>query len=215
MAYDSFYVVCDTETGGLPQNLKKEGFTEVALTEIAFVILDNRSLKVVDKASWLIKPYKDDLIYDPFAAKASGIDKSFCEENGIDLKTVGAEVKAFLKKYTKKKAYLVGQKFIEFDLDFVLPFFDHIGIDFNKWFSHDIKDTMVTSRDKWPHESKHNLAIICERLEIPYHDSHRALPDTEMTAKVWVEFMKSLRGLNEITKETKKEEKEETVKFEL
>ena len=73
--YKNTIFVCDVETGGLPSALKKRAVHEVALTEIAFVVLDNVSLERVDKKSWLIKPYHSDLIYDPKAAEVSNITK--------------------------------------------------------------------------------------------------------------------------------------------
>lgn len=214
MAYNQPFIVCDVETGGLPSKLKKEAVTEVALTEIAFVVLDNSTLEIVDKVSWLIKPYSDSLVYDPYAAKVSGIDKKMCEEDGQDIKEVYKEVVAFLKKYVKgkKKAYLVGQNIINFDLEFIDNFFELCGGDASKFFDPDIKDTQNVSREKWCDENKHNLGIICERLNIPYVHAHRALPDTIMTAKVWVAFMKLLRGGGEVVK---KEVEKTRVTFEM
>jgi DNA polymerase III epsilon subunit-like protein len=214
--------VIDTETGGLPDKLKKEALTEVALTELAIVVLDSITLKVVDKGSWLIKPYKEGLIYDPYAAKASGIDKKMCEEQGIDFEQAFKEFMELIKRNLKaakvKKGYLVGQKFIEFDLDFILNMFDYFHFDASEYFNTNVKDTMVISRDKWPDERKQNLQAISERLNIPYVEAHRALPDAEMTAKVFVEFMKLLRG--ETVKVEQPKQKEEDVqpkraKFEL
>jgi len=224
MSYKLPYFVIDTETGGLPDKLKKQATTEVALTELAVVVLDNVTLKVIDKGSWLIKPYKEGLIYDPYAAKASGIDKKMCEEQGIDFEQAFKEflelIKRNLKATKTKKGYLVGQKFIEFDLDFILNMFDYFLFDASEYFSTDFKDTMVFSRDKWPEENKHNLQVISERLGIPYVDAHRALADAEMTAKVFTEFMKLLRG-ETVKVEQPNQTKEEDVqpkkraKFEL
>lgn len=215
MAYNNCFIVCDTETGGLPSKLKKVAFDEVALTEIAFVVVDNESLSIIDRFSCLIKPYNDDLIYDPFAAKVSGIDKELCEKEGVDVEEAYKQVRKFLKKHLgTKKGFLVGQNFINFDIPFIENFFKYCKGDMWKVFSTDIKDTMITSREKWPSESKHNLPIICERLGITYVEAHRALPDTEMTAEVWIEFMKLLRGEGKIQNE-QKEEKRHRVEFEI
>jgi DNA polymerase III epsilon subunit-like protein len=82
-------------------------------------------------------------------------------------------------------------------------------------FSSELKDTMIISREKWPSERKHNLGAICERLGIPYVQAHRALPDTEMTAKVFIEFMKLLRGEYVVQAKSNENEIKERIRFEL
>ena len=218
MAYDQVFLACDTETGGLPST--KNGtvaFDDVALTEIAIVAIDNVSLKVIDKAGWLIKPYKEDLEYNPFAAKVSGITKQMCEDEGEDVKEVHKQIKKFIRKHCKgtEKGYFVGQKFIEFDIPFMENFFKHCKDDFWKYCEKDVKDTMFRSREIWPNENKHNLNIICERLGISYVEAHRALPDTEMTAKVWIEMIKLQRGVNGTKKEDGEKEEAKRVNFEI
>lgn len=192
--YNNRFVALDTETGGLPDKLKKEATIEVALTEIALVSIDNEKLEVDKKASWLIKPYSDDLIYDPFAAKVSGISKQLAEKEGLDIEVVYNNTKTFLLKETDKscKPVLVIQN-KSFDTPFIVNLFKIFEDDLFKYIDR-IEDTMVWSRMKWPSESKHNLATIAQRCGLDHVEAHRALPDTIITADVWIYFMKHLRG---------------------
>lgn len=206
--YKNIIIACDVETGGLPSSLKKEATLEVALTEIAFVAIDLVTLEIVDKASWLIKPYSDDLIYDPQAAIASNITKEMCIKQGEDIGDVFKQIKAFLKKNKvgSKKQYLAGQNFIKFDFDFVKNLFVLHKEDIGKYFDEFIIDTMNWSRLRWPEEGKHNLDIITQRCELEHTQAHRALPDTVITAKVVIQFLKNLRGEGIATKGEVKEE---------
>jgi DNA polymerase III alpha subunit (gram-positive type) len=208
--YKNIIICCDVETGGLPSSLKKIATHEVALTEIAFVAIDLYTLEIVDKDSWLIKPYSDELIYDPQAAIASNITKEMCEESGEDIKDVFKKAKTFLKKNKvgTKKPYLSGQNIIKFDYDFIKGFFELNNEDISKYFDDFIIDTMNWSRLKWPEEGKHNLNVITERCNLEHTQAHRALPDTVITAKVVIDFLKCLRGNgSSAAKEEKKEER--------
>jgi len=217
MSYAQPFFVIDTETGGLPSNLKKEATLEVALTEIAVVVVSNENLEIIDKASWLIKPYADDLIFDPYAAKVSGIDRKMCETQGVPITKAFEDFKGLIKAHVKgkKKPYLVGQNLIDFDYDFINNFLLLHKTSIDGLFSSELKDTMIISREKWPSERKHNLGAICERLGIPYVQAHRALPDTEMTAKVFIEFMKLLRGEYVVQAKSNENEIKERIRFEL
>lgn len=192
--YSNRFVVTDVESGGLPDRLKKEATIEVALTEIALVSIDNENLKIDKKSSWLIKPYSDDLIYDPVAAKVSGISKQMYQKEGLELEVVYNNVKSFLLKETDKtcKPILIIQN-KSFDTPFIANLFKIFEDDLFKYID-SIEDTMVWSRRKWPMEGKHNLATIAQRCGLDHVESHRALPDTIITADVWIYFMKCLRG---------------------
>lgn len=195
--YKNYIFVVDVETGGLPSKLKKKAVHEVALTEIAWVIIDNTTLEIVDKQSWLIKPYDDNLIYDPFAAKASNIDKEMCEVKGVSIEEAFEGTKQLLKKYKRgrKKPYLAGQNILKFDLDFIEGFFEWNNEDAAKYFDDEIIDTMIWSRHRWPEEGKHNLAVLSERCGLEHTEAHRALPDTVITAQVVIDFIKGMRGM--------------------
>jgi len=101
MKYDQPIIVTDVETGGLPSKLKKQATLEVALTEIAFVVIDNNSLEIIDERSYLFKPYSKDLIYDPEAAKVSGITLTMLEEKGLPMNEAFHDTDKFLPSYIK------------------------------------------------------------------------------------------------------------------
>ncbi len=197
MKYDNYFFVVDVETGGLPSKLKKAAVSEVALTELAFVVIDNASLKIIDKKSWLFKPYKEDLIYDPQAAKVSGIDKKFCEKNGLDMKEAFSEMIDFINSYKRKnrKHYLVGQNINNFDLEFIINLFALNKFDISKYFASDVFDTMIWSRLKFVEAPSFSLSSNCQMANITLVDAHRAMNDTIATAELWIYFLKNLRGL--------------------
>lgn len=83
MKYNNTFIALDSETGGFP-GAESPATITVALTEVALVPIDNESLEIVNKYSFLIKPYADDLIYSEGAAKVSGISKQMCIDEGIE-----------------------------------------------------------------------------------------------------------------------------------
>ena len=192
--YDNIFVALDTETGGLPSVEKKEATTEVALTEIALVSIDNEKLEIISEYSELIAPYSDQLIYSPKAEKISGISKKMCEDEGSDIEQVYKNTKSFLisQKISSRKPIIIIQN-ESFDTPFLVNLFKMFKDNFFKYIS-GIEDTMEYSRKKWPLESKHNLGAIAERCGIDHVEAHRAGPDTITAAEIWIYFMKCLRG---------------------
>jgi DNA polymerase III epsilon subunit-like protein len=211
--YLNTYIAIDTETGGLFSVLKKEATLEVAITEIALVAVDNETLTIKAKDSWLIAPYSPDLIYDPGAERASGISKKMCEKEGIDLEIVYNNTKEFLIKHTKKsqKPIIILQN-KDFDIPFISGMFKIFEDDLFKYIDR-VEDTMEWSRLKWPTENKHSLGVISERCGLDHTQAHRALPDTIITANVWIYFMKHLRGQNGAITEEPKPRFRSTFKF--
>jgi len=208
--YNNRFIAIDHETGGLPgvgSNKNKLATIDVALTEVALVTINNESLEIISKHSWLVKPYDDNLIYDKGAEKASGINKGMCEEDGIDIKEVYENVVEIFEKNKlgKHKPILVMQN-KSFDTPFIENLFKIFGDDVYKYIER-IEDTLHWARYKWIEKPKFNLGSIAEYCGIDLVQAHRALPDTLVTAEIWISFMKNLRGEN-----VKSEIKEE-VKF--
>lgn len=214
MKYDNYYIVCDTETGGLPKQLKKKATLEVALTEVAFVVVSNPELEIVDKKSWLIKPYNKDVIYQEEAAKVSGITKQMLEKEGQEIGQVFKEICDFLKKYKKgnRLPIFVGHNFRNFDLEFILNLFEMFKIDITKFVEEDLEDTMEWMRKKFVESSSFNLASCTQMANIDHVQAHRALPDTIATAKLWIYLLKCLRGEGV---EVKKKRFRDTFRFEF
>jgi DNA polymerase III epsilon subunit-like protein len=214
--YNNNYIAIDVETGGLPSRLKKKATLEVALTELAMVAIDGETLKIVDKKSWLIKPYSPDLIYDPEAAAVSGITKQMCEEQGMDIEVAFKEMLKFItkNKIGSKLPYLVGHNMLSFDLDFIEGIFEYCKTDIQKYFNADIKDTLLIAREKWIEAPSFNLQSCCNMAGIEHVQAHRALPDTVVTADLFIHFMKCLRQELGVKQEEKKVERfRETFQF--
>lgn len=200
MKYDNYFFVVDVETGGLPEKLRMQATTEVALTELAFVVVENESLEIIDKGKWIFKPYKPDLIYHPEAAKVSGIDKAFCEKNGLEMGEAFKEILNFIKQYKSSKKYikhyLVGQNILKFDLDFIINLFALNNTNINEYFDDNVFDTLVFSRLKFIEARSFSLISNCQMAGITLIDAHRAMNDTIATAELWIHFLKSLRDKN-------------------
>lgn len=188
------WISCDCETGGLP-NTKLKAFYDFALTEVAFVVV-SQELEIIDQASWLIKPYKEGLVYDPRAAEASGITKQMCIEEGRDLVECQKEMAAFLKKYKYggKLPVMFGHNFVKFDAAFMIGAFEFCKDDLMKYVNPEPEDTMKWARMAWTTSDNYKLGTCCSNAGVTLKDAHRALTDTIATAKLWVYFQKLLRG---------------------
>jgi DNA polymerase III alpha subunit (gram-positive type) len=189
------YISCDVETGNLLSKTKRAVF-DVALTEIALVAI-NKDLEIVDQASWLIKPYSETAEYAKGAEIASGISKQMCEDQGRDIKEVCKEVIQFLKKYKSGSSLPVifGHNFLAFDSYFVSNFFEYCGEDLMKCVNSEPEDTIKWARMCWQESVNYKLGTCCENAGITLKDAHRALTDTIATAKLFIHFMKNMRGV--------------------
>lgn len=189
------YIVIDVETGGLLSKTKKAVF-DVALTEVAVVAVD-KSLNIVGQDSWLIRPYKDDLEYNPGAEEASGISKSMCIQQGEDIKEVYKKFEKFVKKYIvgNKKPIVVGHNLLSFDIYFIENFIEYNKGKLDGLFHHTPEDTIHWCRLKWTESTNFKLGTCCRNAGIELTEAHRALPDTIATAKLWINLMSSLRGV--------------------
>ncbi len=196
--YNSFVVV-DVETGGLISQTKK-AVVDVALTEIALVLV-SKELEIIDQTSFLIKPYKEGLIYDKGAEEASGISREMCAEQGVELATAFKGVTDFLKKAKQggKLPVILGHNFLKFDAFFIENLFEFCKEDMNKYMQGAPEDTIKWARLAWPQSNNYKLGTCCDNAGVTLKDAHRALTDTIATAHLWIYFMKRLRGEGQIT----------------
>ena len=190
------YIVTDCETGGLPGKTSA-AFDDIALTEIAIVVV-NSKLEQVEEFSWLIKPYKEDLIYSKGAEIASGISKEMCEKQGEDLQKVFLEIKQVFNKYKDGRSLpvILGHNFVNFDSNFFINMFRFFKDDLTKYVNNEPEDTIKWARLMWPESLNYKLGTCVERAGITLTNAHRALSDTKATAELWIHFMKNLRGLS-------------------
>jgi DNA polymerase III alpha subunit (gram-positive type) len=206
------YIVADLETSGLPSSSKR-AFYDIAITEIALVAV-NQDLEIVEEASWLVKPHKEDLIWEKGAEIGTGISKQMCETQGIDFNTVMREVMAFFKRYKVGSSLpvIVGHNVIKFDIPFIINAFEFIKEDLSKFINDEVEDTLKWGRMCWTESNNYKLGTCCENANITLKDAHRALVDTRANALLWIYFMKNLRGLNAVAQ---KEEKKFRQTFEM
>ncbi len=193
MKYNNRFLVSDTETGGL-FSAKKIATIDVALTEIAVIAVDNEKLEIVGKNSWLLKPYDAGLEYNPRAAEVSGINKEMCEREGIDIEIVHKEFVKVLKDNKvggKKPIFIFHNK--KFDIEFIKNFFLIFKDDFFKYVDR-IEDTLEYARLKFIEKPNFKLGSVAEYCGVDLVEAHRAEVDAISTAKIWIHFMKSLRG---------------------
>lgn len=196
--YNNRFIALDCETGGLPKS-GKIATVDVALTEVALVTVENEKLDIISQDSWLIAPYDDNLIYDKGAEKVSGISKEMCKKEGLPIEKVYQNILGVLKdnKLGKNKPILIMQN-KSFDTPFIENLFQIFGDDLWKHIER-VEDTLHWARYRWIEKPKFNLGSIAEYCELDLVQAHRALQDTLITAKIWINFMKSLRGENQLT----------------
>lgn len=189
-----FVVVADTETGGLP-NKDKRAFYDVALVEVAMVVVDCVDLKIVDEYSQIIKPYKDGLEYSVGAEATHGLSKAHLEEYGADVKGVYGDVKKILTTYKNLRigAILAGHNFLTFDI----PFFEGL-FGFHKdnlWdYIKFVEDTMMWGWLRATEQENYKLGTCCRQEGVQLVDAHRALNDTKANAQLFIKYLECLRG---------------------
>lgn len=189
-----YIVMADTETGGLP-NKDSKAFLDVALIEVACVVVDCLTLSIVDRYSNIIKPYKDGLEYNPKTEETHGITRKMIDELGVDCKVVYKDVKELLKKYTnpRQKAILGGHNFTGFDMPFfeeMFRFYDDDIYNYVKW----VEDTQKLEYYTTLEGENYKLGTCCTRHGIELVEAHRALKDTESNAELMISYLKRLRG---------------------
>lgn len=214
MKYNHRFIAVDTETGGIPSPKNgKKATIDVALTEIASVVIENESLEIIHKDSWLIKPYDPELIYHPKAAEVSGITKQMLEKEGLGIEQVYENFKKILtdnKKGRLKPILIMQNK--GFDIPFLKNLFDIFSDDFHSYCDR-IEDTLDFARLKFIEKPNFKLGSIADYCGIDLVDAHRAAADTLTTAQIWIHFVKCLRRESQATQEESVEKFREGFKF--
>ena len=205
------YIVYDLETGGF--NEEKE-----AITEIALISLNGRTLEEQGRYTTFIKPYGG-LGYSQSALDVTGITMDMIQ-SGKDAKIVAKEVSEFIKAQgtgMNKRPILCGHNIKKFDNPFFSKFLALHKKDLYKMINDEIMDTMWWSRMRTPFDSdafgKHNLGDACSRHGIEVIDAHRAMADAAANAELVKSFLKHLRGTGESVAKVEKHNYRETFNF--
>jgi len=191
--YNHRFIAIDTETGGIP-SVKNAATISIALTEIAVVVIENESLEIIHKDSWLIAPYDSELIYHPKAAEVSGITKQMLEKEGLGIEEVYKNFKKALtsNKIGRQKPILIMQN-KKFDTPFLKNLFAIFNDNFEDYID-SVEDTLDWARKKFIEKPNFKLGSIADYCGIDHTEAHRAAADTLTTAQIWIYFMECLRG---------------------
>lgn len=189
-----YVIVADSETGGLP-NKNKKAFYDIALAEVAMVVVDCINLDIVTEYNAIIAPYKDGLEYSPQAEEVHGLSVQHLTENGEDIKTVYKETKALLKKYANKRigAILAGHNFQLFDIPFFEGMFAFNNDDLWEYVKF-VEDTMKLSYYRATEQENYKLGTCCRKEGVELVDAHRALTDTRANAYLMLKYIELMRG---------------------
>ncbi|MBP6943173.1 MAG: 3'-5' exonuclease [Candidatus Buchananbacteria bacterium] len=166
------FVVFDIETSGLDP-LKDE------ILEIAAVKLRGRDTLATYEQ--LVRPTK---AIPPEVAKINGLNEIFLLANGCPIKEMIPKFLEFIDG-----SIIVGHNIKEFDWLFVSTWIKKCGLQLPA----DVKfiDTLELSR-KLLRLPKYNLGAVGAHYGHKIENAHRALPDTEFNAKVFIELMEQL-----------------------
>ncbi len=171
------YVVFDIETTGLSN--KKDKITEIGAVKIK----DNQ---IVDRFHTLVNP---EIPIPPQIVKLTGItDEMVKNQPTID------EVMPLFLEFIKD--YPVVAHNANFDTSFIKKNCAQLGLLFNNT----IIDTLSLARLLLPKLKKYRLDVIAKALQIELKNHHRAIEDAETTAKIFINFLKTLekRGIQKL-----------------
>ena len=195
-----YVIVADTETGGLPSKggkgkPAKKAFVDVALCEIALVVVDLWEMKIVEEYDAIIAPYTEGLEYNPNAEAVHGLSVAHLTQNGQDIKDVYLATKTYLKKYANSKigAVLAGHNFQLFDI----PFFEEMFAfcKDNLWdYVKFVEDTMKMAWYRAEEQENYKLGTCCRQEGVELVDAHSALHDTRANALLFLKYIAALRG---------------------
>lgn len=205
------YVVVDVETGGLDN---KEGLhaQKYPITELAVMALDGVTLQEIVKYDNLVKPYDNNLIYDPIAAQLTGISRALCEKDGIGLRNLVQDICLVLEEANVHKTKTAKPVFVAhnwpFELNFITDIFKRADIDLSKYVAGGKDahgnfipfgiDTIYLAKQCWAeitdNTTKFKLGDCCLRAGVDYVDGHRAMNDVIPTADLLRYFLTRLRS---------------------
>lgn len=184
-------IVFDCETGGLD-------YTKHPITQIALICLDGEDLKELFRYDSYIKPYENLEITDK-ALEVSLIDKRVLS-NAPTHKVVFSMLKEFFKKSICKrsKPTLVGHN-VPFDIGMLRALFKFNNSNLSDFLHSNndeiyYEDTQRMMMRCFPDLGRYNLGNCCEKLEVPLHDAHGAIGDTEATVLLYKKILSKMRS---------------------
>ncbi len=198
------YLIIDFETGGFKSKNNPA-------CEIALLGLNGVTLEEILKYDNIIKPYDDNLIYDPGAMKIHGLTREVCQRDGIALSQMMEDFCLVAKEtncYDSKIArpILVGHN-VTFDIPFLQEAAKRTRTDLSEVISGYLNhedvfvphyiDTMVTVKQADGHKDEkisYKLGDCCSRHAEGLVDAHRALNDVIGTTSLFRAMTVKLRN---------------------
>ena len=188
-----YICVGDTETGGLP-NKTRRAFYDVALCEVAFVVIDIVKMSVVDEYTTIVAPYKDGLEYNPQALSVNRLTMEQLQA-GKPVQQVYRDLVKLFTKYRNSRAgtVLAGHNFLPFDMPFFVGMFEFCKD--NVWdYVTFVEDTMKLGWYRATEQENYKLGTCCRLEGVELVDAHRALTDTRANAELLMKYIEYLRG---------------------
>ncbi len=167
------FVAFDLETTGLERDADE-------IIEIGAVKIQNG--QVAEKMSCLLKAEKP---LSPLVISLTGITQAMLTESGQELR---AGLERFL-------AFIQDLPLVAHNSDFDATFVGHALIKLSlPPLSNLVYDSLLLARVAWPTLDSHRLETLVEKLGIPVQAAHRALPDAEQAAALWILGQEKLAG---------------------
>lgn len=189
-----YVIIFDVESGGLPGK-ENRPFYEIALIEGTFCVIDMESLEIIEELDIMLPDeYKEGLIYQEQAEMVHGITKAIRQANGKPLKECYKSVLDLYKKYKNPRQgiTMVAHNY-NFDKPFLENFFEYMGGNLSDHVKYWL-DTMQFAHMAALEQVDYKLHTCCGIHNIDLVDAHRSSADTRATAKLFIEFVKRLRG---------------------
>ena len=187
---DNFFLILDTETGGL--NSKTN-----SLNEIAAALCDEQG-KQIEQFQIILNPYSQNKLSSLYALKLSSLFERGTNFKQIDNTEIANQFAQWLIMIsTKYNPILVGHN-LKFDLEFLESFMQANGFEKPfEIFSPHIIDTImfakILSLSGKIKSKKMNLATLCEEFDIKNENAHTAMADVEATTQLLIKFFSLLK----------------------
>ncbi|WP_251554142.1 ATP-dependent DNA helicase DinG [Neobacillus muris] len=172
------FVVVDLETTG---NLPKKGDK---IIQFAAVVIENG--QITEKFSSLVNPQKS---IPPFIEELTGIDDEMVKDAPF-FTEIADKVNALLED-----AYFVAHNVL-FDLSFLQE--ELIQSGFGGFYG-SVLDTVEMARILYPTADSYKLSDLAEREKLEHDHPHQADSDAEVTAELFLLFLKRLAKLPAVT----------------
>lgn len=213
--------VLDFETGGFDPKVN-------AITEIAAITFDGDSLEEIARFECLLKPYDNELLYDPDALRITNISMDLLNNSGLDFKTFTNDFISFLKKsniysHPKYRLILSGHN-IQFDIKFLQALFIRMNKKIQDFFNcsedyygnqyPNFIDSLRLSQILWGDDSSmvdHKLNTCIQKAGFELVNAHRAMSDVIGNKDLFTYIINRMR--NNISSNDSKDENKEIVRF--